>query len=283
MSFIKHKFGKTFYTKIKCHKKSKKTSIVFLHGGPGGTQQSFLQLKELASDFDLYFYDQVGGGQSSPTPEKFWNIKTFVEELSILVDKWKLEEFVIVSGSWGTTLALEYFLKTKDKRLKKIVFQSPLFSTSDWEADAKRLIKKLPTKTQKIINYCHEIEATDSKVYKEAMFQYYLKHVLRNEKLLKDPKRKPNPHGNRVYEYMWGPSEFKATGTLKNYEKVKDLHKVKIPVLLICGKYDEATPETSRKYQKKFPNAKFKMIANASHSIARENPKAYLKELKMFL
>jgi proline iminopeptidase len=228
-------------------------------------------------------YDQIGGGESSAIPLKSWAIKTFVDELSILTKAWKLDNFILMGSSWGTTLALEYFLSTKDKRIEKIIFQSPLFSTTDWEKDANRLIKELPKKTQKIINYCHEIDATDSKVYQEAVFQYYLKHVLRSEKLLKNPKRKPNPNGNKVYAHMWGPSEFKATGTLKTYERAKELKKLKMPVMLVCGQYDEATPETVKKYHKLIKHSEFHVIKNASHSISRENPKDLLKVIKKFI
>ncbi|MGZ3808284.1 MAG: alpha/beta fold hydrolase, partial [Bacteriovorax sp.] len=208
--------------------------------------------------------------------------ETFVEELSILIKFWKLDTFILMGTSWGTTLALEYFLATKDQRIDKIIFQSPLFSTKDWEKDANRLIKALPPKSQKIINYCHEIEATDSLVYKEAVFDYYLRHVLRDEKLLKKPRR-PNINGNKIYAHMWGPSEFKATGTLKKYEKVSHLKKLNLPVLLVCGEHDEATPLTVKKYHKKIKNSEFQIIKNASHCISLENPKDLLKAISGFI
>jgi proline iminopeptidase len=283
MPYITHKFGKTFFVVHKTSAKNKKTAIIFLHGGPGGTHHSFEPLKALAKDRDLYMYDQIGGGGSSAINQKLWKIETFVEELSILVKAWKLEKFILIGASWGTTLALEYFLAKKDKRIEKIIFQSPLFSTKDWEKDANRLIKELPKKTQKVINYCHEIDATDSSVYKEAIFEYYLKHVLRNEKMLRKPSLKPNVHGNQVYAHMWGPSEFKATGTLKKYERVSSLKKLNIPVMLVCGEHDEATPVTVKKYHKIIKHSEFHIVKNASHCITRENPKDLLKLIKEFI
>lgn len=283
MSFVKHKFGKTFYVKHSSKRKNKKTPIIFLHGGPGGTHNYFLPLKSLAKDRDIYMYDQIGGGQSSEIAQKIWTIETFVEELGLLIKAWKLESFILMGTSWGTTLALEYFLATKDSRVERIIFQSPLFSTKDWEKDALVLIKQLPKSTQKVINYCHEIEATDSKVYKKAVFDYYLKHVLRNKKLLLRPSKRPNINGGKVYEFMWGPSEFKATGTLKTYERASKLKTLKMPVLLICGEFDEATPKTVQKYHKMIKQSEFSVIKNASHSIARENPKDLLKVINQFI
>jgi proline iminopeptidase len=286
MSYIKHKFGKTYFLKFSSTKKNKKTPLIFLHGGPGGTHHYFLPLKSLSKDRDIYMYDQIGGGQSSAISSKQWIIKTFVEELTILVNAWKLDKFILMGSSWGTTLALEFYLAAKKNqvdKLEKIIFQSPLFSTTDWEKDAQKLIKDLPKKTQKVIHYCHEIEATDSKVYQEAVFQYYLKHVLRNEKLLKNPKRKPNPNGNQVYAHMWGPSEFSATGILKTYERANELKKLKIPVLLLCGEFDEATPATVKKYHKIIKHSEFHIIKNASHSISREQPKMLIEIISQFI
>lgn len=282
MAYITHRFGRTFYVLHKSKSKNKKIPLIFLHGGPGSTHNYFLSLKSLAKDRDIYMYDQIGGGASSVTAPKLWKIETFVEELSILVKAWKLDTFILMGASWGTTLALEYFLATKDSRIEKIIFQSPLFSTSDWENDANRLINAMPLKTQKVIHYCHEIEATDSKVYQQAILDYYLLHVLRNKKLLEKP-RKPNINGNKIYAHMWGPSEFKATGTLKKYERVSQLKKINIPVLLVCGEHDEATPETVKKYHKLIKNSDFSVIKNASHCISLENSKDLLKVIKGFI
>ena len=47
------------------------------------------------------------------------------------------------------------------------------------------------------------------------MRRYYRKHVLRNDKKLDAMFSRDNPRGAAIYEHMWGPSEFVATGTLK--------------------------------------------------------------------
>lgn len=280
MAFIEHKFGKTHYTK---KGSGNKTPIIWLHGGPGGTHDPQSNVFKLANGRKVYCYTQIGSGKSSPIDKKLWTIKTFVEELDLLIKAWKLDEFHLMGGSWGTTLALEYYLRKKHKGIKSIVFQSPMFSAKDWHADGKKLIKGLSPKDQKVIKYCHEIEATDSKVYKQAMMNFYLKHVLRDKQKLTKMFSKPNPNGNKIYEYMWGASEFEPTGTLKTYDRVSDLSKIKIPTLIICGQYDEATPETGIKYANKIPLASFSEIKGASHAIFTEKPQKITKVINDFL
>ncbi|WP_127716923.1 proline iminopeptidase-family hydrolase [Halobacteriovorax sp. HLS] len=281
MAKIKHKFGTTYYEK---KGRKNKTPIVCLHGGPGGTSKNLRPMLELSDERQVYIYDQIGGGKSSEIEQKLWKIETFVEELDILIKEWGLDEFYLMGGSWGTTLALEYYLRKKNNKIKGLIFQSPMFSAKDWQRDANDLIAKLPKKTKKVISFCHQIGATDSKVYKEAMMEYYSRHVFRNKKkLLERSAKNTNEHGEKVYMHMWGPSEFMATGTLKKYTRVKDLGKISIPTLFICGFYDEARPSTAKKYVAKIKDARLSVIKGASHAILSERPKEMLKVVKKFL
>ncbi len=152
---------------------------------------------------------------------------------------------------------------------------------------ASRLISKLPSKYKKIIRFCHEIGATDSKVYGQAMLEYYVRHVLRNRKKLlaqnaENAAGRGNP-GKSVYEFMWGPSEFEPTGTLKIYNRVPELKTIHIPTLLTCGEYDEAKPSTIRTYHQLIQGSRFKIISGCSHAILLEKPRLLLREIEEFL
>ena len=277
MAYIHHELGKTHYTK---KGRRGKVPIIWLHGGPGGQHQRDSPVFSLAQDRIVYCYTQLGGGKSSKTTSKHWNIQTFVKELELLIEAWELTEFHLMGGSWGTTLALEYYLKTDGQGVKSLVFQSPLFSSKDWKRDGRRLLTGLPKKTQHVINTCHEIGATDSKVYAEAIKKYYLQHVLRRKK---PPARLPNPNGELVYDYMWGPSELEPAGTLKNYSRHAHLRKIKVPTLIICGEHDEATPETGVGYANKIPGCSFAEIKGASHVIWVEKPTKIKRVINDFL
>ena len=280
MAYLTHKFGRTYYTK-----KGPNTSIpiVALHGGPGGSHQPNSPIFQLAKNRPVYAYTQIGSGKSSPTPKKYWNIETFVQELDILISVWGLDRFHLMGSSWGTTLALEYYLRRRGKGVVSLIFQSPLFNTEDWKRDGRRLIRDLPKATQKIINSCHDIGATDSHVYKEAMFQYYLKHVLRNKSKLKKKMSSGDTNGEKIYNHMWGASEFEPTGTLKSFDRLADLSRVKIPSLIICGQYDEATPETGLRYANRIKDCSFEVIDDASHSIWAERPARIRRVVNTFL
>ena len=280
MPYLTHKFGRTHYTK-----RGRNTSIpiIYLHGGPGGSHQPDSPVFQLAEKRQVYAYTQIGSGKSSSTAKKFWNIRTFVQELDLLIRGWGLDQFHLMGSSWGTTLALEYYLRKGRNGVVSLIFQSPLFNAMEWRKDGRRLIRGLPKATQKIINTCHEIGATDSRVYKEAMFQYYLKHVLRNKSKLKKKMSSDDPHGRAIYAYMWGVSEFEPTGTLENFDRVADLSKIQVPSLIVCGEYDEATPKTSLRYANRIEDCSFEVIQGASHSIWSEQPARIRRVINAFL
>lgn len=283
MSTFEDQFGKTFYLK-KGRASKRQLPIIGLHGGPGGTHLNIYALTWLQDQRNVILYDQIGSGLSSEIPLKQANIPNFVRNLDNLTQHLELDQFHLFGTSWGTTLALEYFLKyKKQKKVASLILQSPMFDTSIWKKDASKLIKKLPLRHQKAIHHCCEVGAYDSRVYREAVKYYYSKHVYR----LKSrpdwvPTPVPNAHGDSIYKYMWGPSEFISNGTLKKYSCLKELSKVNIPSLIICGQHDESTPSSGYLFSKKI-RGEFKEIKGGSHSLLIEKPEETLKVIRKFL
>lgn len=280
MPYIQHFLGNTWYTKR--GRRSARAPLVTLHGGPGSGHASMKPYSSLSDSRQVYLYDQLGCGNSAPTAKKRWTVKTFVTELDHLLEAWGIQSFHLLGTSWGGTLALEYHLVRRPPGLLSLTLQSPMVRALDWQRDATRLLKALPAATRKVIRYCHEIGATDSKVYKDAMFEFYSRHVLRDKKALRaQPPRSEG--GQNIYQHMWGPSEFQVSGTLKDYDRTAALPSVSVPTLFVCGEFDEATPRTTARYAAKVPGAELEVISNASHIITKEKPATLNRIVGRFL
>jgi proline iminopeptidase len=279
MAYLKHSLGKTFYIK----KGRGNIPLVCLHGGPGSGCRGQFPLLELATDREVLLYDQLGCGKSSKTLKNKWTMKTFVEELEVLTKKFGFEQFYLFGTSCGSTLALEYYSKYP-KRVKGIIFQSPFFSTKDWQKDALKLIKKMKGKNKEILLRTLAGAAVTDEEFDRATFEYYVRHVYRNRKRLSAFwTSKSNKRGKAIYHYMWGKSEHHVTGTLLSYEGGKKLRAIKVPVMIVCGEHDEATPRSCKKYTKQIRGAKFKVIRGASHAICGEKPKQLRAVINKFL
>ena len=86
-----------------------------------------------------------------------------------------------------------------------------------------------------------------------------------------------------MYNYMWGPSEFTATGTLQNYNREADLPTLDLPVLFTTGRYDEATPETVKHFQSLVPGAQLQIFEESAHMTMLDEPDTYARAIRTFL
>lgn len=278
--FIEVKGGKIWY---RIDGEGEKTPVLLLHGGPGSSSFYLEPLKELSQDRPVIFLDQLGCGRSTRiTDTTLMTIEQNVEQLEQVRKALKLDKFYLYGHSWGTMLGMDYYVKYP-KGIQGLIFSSPLFSTKIWTDDADTLIATLPEATQKAIRESERLKDYANEAYKEAMKVYYKAYVRRSDKSKSQQDTAAKYFGENVYNFMWGPSEFTATGNLLNYNRLKDLPKIKVPTLLTAGEYDEARPSSVLYYTSLIPGAKFKVIPRAAHSTMMDNPKEYIGVLREFL
>ena len=278
--FIEVKGGKIWY---RIDGEGDKTPVLLLHGGPGSSSFYLEPLKELSQDRPVIFLDQLGCGRSTRiTDTTLMTIEQNVDQLEQVRKALKLDKFYLYGHSWGTMLGMDYYVKYP-KGIQGLIFSSPLFSTKIWTDDADTLIETLPEATQKAIRESERLKNYANEAYKVAMKVYYKAYVRRSEKSQSQQDTAAKFFGENVYNFMWGPSEFTATGNLLNYNRLKDLPKITVPTLLTAGEYDEARPSSVRYYTSLIPGAQFKEIPQAAHSTMMDNPKEYIGVLREFL
>jgi len=278
--YLNVKGGKLWYRIVGS---GSKTPLILLHGGPGATSYYLNTLAILSKDRPVIFLDQLGCGRSSRiTDTTLMTIDNFAEEVAQLKKALGIKEYYLYGHSWGTMLGVDYYLKYPEG-IKAIIFSSPLFSTDLWIKDADTLIKTLPDSIQQVIKVNEQNHNYSSPDYKRAVNIYYNHFLNRNVTNSPDMDSLQNTFGDNIYEYMWGPSEFKATGTLKNYDRLQELQTIRVPVLLICGEFDEARPTTVRYYQSLIPGSTYVMIKNAGHDTMIDNYQDNNKAIEDFL
>jgi proline iminopeptidase len=81
--------------------------LIVLHGGPGAHHDYLLpQMLELATDHDVVFYDQRGGGRSRTDAQEPIGWRTHVDDLTAVIAELGDGPPTIVGYSWGGLLAL---------------------------------------------------------------------------------------------------------------------------------------------------------------------------------
>ncbi len=278
--YVQVKGGKVWYRIIG---EGKQAPILMLHGGPGGTSKSFYQFASLGEDRPIIIFDQLGSGRSdNVTDTTLLKVENFVEQVEAVRKELDLKEFYLHGHSWGTALALEYYLKYP-KGINAIIFNSPYFSTAMWKADADTLITTLPDSIQVAIRNGEKSNDFKSPSYINANEVFDKNFGVRTTRRTSELDTAPPKGSEFIYNYMWGPTEFTATGTLLHYDRVQSLKTITVPTLFITGEFDEARPATVRYFQSLVPHSKFVVIPGAGHGTMHDNLSANLAAIKGFL
>jgi L-proline amide hydrolase len=82
---------------------------------------------------------------------------------------------------------------------------------------------------------------------------------------------------------MNGPSEFHVIGTLKEWDIVDRLGEIRVPTLVISGRYDEATPAIAETVHRGIPGSTWVLFERSSHMPHAEEPERFIRVLDDFL
>lgn len=282
--FINVEGGRIWYKVIGS---GKKTPLLIIHGGPGGRGDcSFITpFTLLSNDRPIIFYDQLGSGRSDkPTDTLLWQLPRFVNEIDSLRAALGLEKLHIMGQSWGGTVLIEYLISKKPKGVVSAIFASPLLSTPIWMQDAKVLLSQLPKNLQDTIDKYEALKEYNAPSYVAANDSFSARHIsVTKWPPIPAPECAGLKRNSAVYNYMWGPTEFNATGTLENFDRTPDLYKLKLPVLFIAGEFDEARPETMYRFQKMIRKSKVVILERAGHSLQVDQPLKFPTTIRTFI
>ncbi len=264
--------------------------LVLLHGGPGAAHDYLEPLAQLADigARPCVFYDQIGCGRSqhrADAPAGFWTVDLFCRELVALIEHLDIGgDYHVLGQSWGGMLGLEHALRQPDGLRSLVIANSPA-SMVLWVQEANRLRSSLPSDVQDALTRHEVAGTTDSPEYQAAMMRFYERHLCRVAPFPEPLQRtfaqlEADP---TVYQTMNGPSEFHVIGSLQAWDITPRLPEIQVPVLVISGEHDEATPNVVRPMVDALPDATWELFDGASHSTHLEQPERFMNLVSAFL
>jgi proline iminopeptidase len=261
----------------------RKVPLVAVSGGPGATHHYLLPLAELADERAVVLYDQLETGESDrPGNSTRWTVERSVAELADVRAALDLQRLVVLGQSWGGAVATEYAM-THPPGLLGLVLASPLVSTPRAMADMEAYRQQLPEDTRKILEK-HEAAGTfHDDEYKKAVEQFSDLYTLRSSVYPEEMAAGEKGFNTALYYTMWGHTEFKAIGTLKDYDISRHLYIINVPTLFICGQYDEITPMACLDFGGEIDGAQVAIIPDASHNSHLEQRELFMHTLRKFL
>jgi len=265
-----------------------KIKVLLLHGGPGGTHEFFESFESFLPQegIEFYEYDQLGSYFSDqPKDSSLWTTDRFVEEVEQVRKALGLtkDNFYLLGHSWGGILAMEYALKYQD-HIKGLIISNMMSSCPEYGKYARAVLAK--QMDPKVVDSVRAMEArgayTDPK-YMELLTGFYESHLCR-VKPWPNAVQRAFPHMNgEIYTMMQGPSEFGISGRLANWDRSKDLPKIKVPTLTIGGKHDTMDPEHMKWMATQVQQGRSVICPNGSHGSMWDDQPTYFPGLISFI
>lgn len=264
---------------------SGRVKVLLLHGGPGFSHDYFECFEDFLTPagIEFYYYDQLGCGNSDhPDDDRLWTIPRYLEEVEIVRRALGLERFLLYGHSWGGMLAIEYALKY-GAHLSRLVISDMTASILDCVKYANEIRAELSATDQATLAKYEALKKFDDPAYQAVMARVYHAHVLRLKEWPEPVTRTLGKVNGHIYNLMQGPNEFAITGTLRYWDRWRDLPKIKTPTLVIGARYDEMDPEQVRREGRLIPGARTWISDKGSHLCMWDDQEAYFAALVPFL
>ncbi|HWT57917.1 MAG TPA: proline iminopeptidase-family hydrolase [Rhizobium sp.] len=260
-------------------------TVFCLNGGPGLPCDYLREAHSCLIDkgYRVIAFDQLGTGASDrPDDPSLWTIGRYVEETETVRNALGLGKVHMLGHSWGGWLAIEYAL-THPGNLKTLILEDTVADMPHLISELERLRAALGPETVSMMQK-HEAQGTyNHPEYLAAVTILNYRHVCRLAEWPAPLRRSLDDWNMAPYETMQGPNEFLYIGNLKDWNRIPDLPRLTLPVLITTGEHDELTPACALRMKLALPNAELKVFANASHMPFYENPQNYYPALLDFL
>jgi proline iminopeptidase len=261
-----------------------KGEILCLHGGPGATHDYLLALADLADHgYRVTFYDQLGCGRSQlPKDISLFVPERYVEELEIFRKKMQLGRPHVIGSSWGGMLAIAYALKYQ-RNITTMTTVGGLHSVPLTVLEMQRMKRGLPRKVRDTMAKYEAEGAYENPEYVKAVMVFYRKHLCRLPEWPAELTYSLEHTSKPVYGTMNGPNEFTIIGNTRYWDVTHLLGTIRVPTLVLGGKYDEVSPLVAREIHKGIRGSELTIFPNSSHVAFWEERGSFMKRVLSFL
>jgi proline iminopeptidase len=179
---------------------------------------------------------------------------------------------------------MEYALKYQ-QHIKGLLISNMVSSAPEYGKYADEVLAKQMDPA--ILKTLRDIEAKkdfNNPKYMELLIpNFYHEHICRLTEWPDALNRSIKHANNEVYTMMQGPSEFGISGRLAKWDITDRLKEIKVPTLMIGGKYDTMDPAAMEKQSKLVQKGKYLYCPKGSHLSMWDDQQIYMKGVIDFI
>ena len=193
-----------------------------------------------------------------------------------------LEKINLLGQSWGGWLSIEYALTYPDA-IQSLVLANTCGDLPHLTTELNRMRDALGSETVAMMLHHESMETIDHPEYQAAITILNYRHVCRLKEWPSSLLASVNDWNMGPYGTMQGPNEFLYIGNLKDWNRISEMARLKMPTLIITGTHDEIGPACALRMHNALPNSKVVVFPNSSHVPFYEEPGDYFAALRSFL
>jgi proline iminopeptidase len=255
--------------------------LVLMHGGPGLDHWSLMPLRHLADDLTLVFYDHRCNGRSTGAPVSSMTFDNLTADADELRRQLGFDQWAVLGHSFGGHVALEYALRYPDRVSHLVLLDTGADSRWPREIAAKLLIERgygpdAAAAQQRF--FTGQIEPREFVTLLRKFGSAYYSHpsvlALARDLL-----------GGEIHTKMRPDALiFAGRELLRDWSVVSRLGEIAAPSLVMAGADDFLfPPECQAELVNGIPDARLRIIEDASHNPQTEQTETVLTSLRYFL
>ncbi len=255
--------------------------LLVLHGGPGAHHDYLLpQMLELASDHELIFYDQRGGGQSRTDARDPITWETHVEDLVAVASELTRGPLSLIGYSWGGLLALLHLVRMTQQGAAmpaRLVLIDPAPANRQHRATFEDEFMRRQTGAQ-VAALREQLAASglrerDAEAYRRRSFALSVAGYFADPTAAHDLT--PFRVLARVQQSVWE--------SLGDYDILADLERIAAPPTLVVHGRADPIPLASSEATAAALRARLVVIEDSGHVPYVEQPRALFSAIRTFL
>jgi proline iminopeptidase len=258
-------------------------TVLAINGGPGVASEYLRRalLPLAARGLRLVIHDQLGTGASDrPDDPGLWTLRRYAAEVDAVRAALCGERVHLFGHSWGGWLGIEYAVNHPD-RLRSAVFANTAANMAVHLEELRRLLAAFGAETLAMIDRIEDRGDLASPYYRAIRTLFYGRHSSRRAYLAGIYRE--GEVNMQIQEALWGRAEFRATGELKDWNRLPDLARVRVPCLVLVGAHDYLTPRSAGLIHAHLPDARLALFAESGHDPATDEPERFQETVLGFL
>jgi proline iminopeptidase len=257
-----------------------KPTLVILHGGPG-FDHTYLRpwLDPVSEVAQLVYIDERGCGRSARHTSEYYQLGIMADDIVLFCKTLDIERPMVLGQSFGGFVALSMVLRHPDFTSGIVLFDTSPAWTGGYDLDAlEQLVDGQRGKELREVAYKESTgtaTAEELKRFEQEIMPLYWHQGFKPEYIA---ELFGNPLVNMdIATYMMGTLS-------KEYDMRPYLSEIKVPALVLQGRYDWVTPMTgAEEMAQAIANGQLHIFEHSGHMVFMEEPEELVAVLKQWI